>query len=757
MLGSPEEIVDSPNQIPEPSSDPVPVTPEDEQISGQDVDSLLPSNEELDKRLQQMDMELPDFDGSEEKGSHASGPQESVSPEYDVGEKRRKLDSIPQQQVGRAIFEARMSVSSSPIVGKLPWEKGVFKDIFGSNNLRIPEPKMEVAKPPEGTLPYLPTYDEARPVLLQDQEVPTYVHAVRLRAGWRSVGRSTDRDAILRRWRAVLFHDLLGSETGRKLSDLDSDEEQLQLLETIFSGRETSTLTKRVNSMIRYIVHCDKSEMVDSQVFPLNATTMFDYATFLQRSGKFSAIQSFMEAVTFCQHVVGVDMIGNVTTPWMRGITRDARMHRAAKKQSRLLTVSEIRALEKYVINGKGHPYDVHAAGCFLCLLYGRARVSDIRNVDACIVDIPDESDERHGYVEFSTFDYKKARVSKFTGTPFIVLVPVYGLEDASWGIHFIKNARQIGLDFEKGYRGAVLPRPAENGLLTGRTVTSTEVTDWLNKSLERLLGDVPSGLTSHGLKATLLSWCARAGMSEPDRHVPGGHTMSGKRSMACYSRDMLAAPVYRMEQVVKTVKLGTFCPDSSRSGLFRGEGRRLRFPDIIPTAVVGEDREEKSDEPGDIGETSFDGDRKCEDDLNSNATGTPTLVSEANTEAAEKPDNSDDGTSSSDSSSSSDSDIDEKAEGCVRRNSMMKKAPAVVWRRSCSVYIHKKSRVMHLAPDGSTASTFVCGRQIGGEYKPFSGTIFAESKKCRQCDSGRSIRDVSSALAFLDSRREKE
>ena len=202
--------------------------------------------------------------------------------------------------------------------------------------------------------------------------------------------------------------------------------------------------------MIRYIVHCDKSEMVDSQVFPLNATTMFDYATFLQRSGKFSAIQSFMEAVTFCQHVVGVDMIGNVTTPWMRGITRDARMHRAAKKQSRLLTVSEIRALEKYVINGKGHPYDVHAAGCFVCLLYGRARVSDIRNVDACIVDTPDESDERHGYVEFSTFDYKKARVSKFTGTPFIVLVPVYGLEDASWGIHFIKNARQIGLDFEK-------------------------------------------------------------------------------------------------------------------------------------------------------------------------------------------------------------------------------------------------------------------------------------------------------------------
>ena len=428
MLGAPEEVIDSPNHLPEPSSAPVPDTPE--VVSESEAFSDLSAGSDLGggSPVPQAEVDDLDLQGFVEDGPKLDLDTPVEPLDIDDTGKRRKLESVPQGQVNRAIFEARMSVSSSSGVGKLPWEKGVFKDIFGQPKLSIPEPKMEVAKPSEGLLPYIPSYDDTRPQLLQDQEVPTYVHAVKLRAGWRGGGRKTDRDAILRRWRAVVFHDLLGSETGRKLSDIESDEEQLQLLETIFSGRETSTLTKRANSMIRYIEHCSKSTQLDSQVFPLDATRMFEYATWLQRNGKFSAIQSFMESVAFCQHVVGVDVIGDVTTPWMRGIVRDARMHRRAKKQSRLLTVAEIRCLENFVIQGRGHPYDLHAAGFFLCLLYGRARVSDLRNVDSCSVDIPNESEERHGYIEFSTFDYKKSRASRFTGTPFIVLVPVYGL-----------------------------------------------------------------------------------------------------------------------------------------------------------------------------------------------------------------------------------------------------------------------------------------------------------------------------------------
>ena len=48
----------------------------------------------------------------------------------------------------------------------------------------------------------------------------------------------------------------------------------------------------------------------------------------------------------------------------------------------------------------------------------------------------------------------------------------------------------------------------------------------------------------THSGKATLLSWAAKAGLSEADRKLLGGHADSKDRSMNLYSRDVMAKPL---------------------------------------------------------------------------------------------------------------------------------------------------------------------------------------------------------------------
>lgn len=62
-----------------------------------------------------------------------------------------------------------------------------------------------------------------------------------------------------------------------------------------------------------------------------------------------------------------------------------------------------------------------------LPLLYGRARSSDFRNIDRVVLDFC-EGNDRTGYIEIHTVDYRCARLSRVTGRPFIVLIPVYVL-----------------------------------------------------------------------------------------------------------------------------------------------------------------------------------------------------------------------------------------------------------------------------------------------------------------------------------------
>ena len=73
----------------------------------------------------------------------------------------------------------------------------------------------------------------------------------------------------------------------------------------------------------------------------------------------------------------------------------------------------------------------------------------------------------------------------------------------------------------------------------------------------------------AHSLKATCLSWCAKAGTDRGHRRLLGYHVKRDDKSMETYSRDGMAAPLRDLKHVIDMIGDGSFDPDSTRSGFF--------------------------------------------------------------------------------------------------------------------------------------------------------------------------------------------
>lgn len=646
--------------------------------------------------------------------------------------KRLAVSNFTPRVVGEssgAVFDAIASSSKSPIPLQ-SWEQGVFGYICGGADLfSFPSiPKLE--QPTELAPPAQTDVVDVATIAIDKD--PVFTNAVKLRARWTCRSDEDARVHVLMRWRAALFHNLEGSEVGHMLRDNDPIT-HLDVLSEVFEGKSTATLAKRVNSLLHYLNYWRLLDETTTDFIPFTSTLVYGYLKHLKANGRMSAAKDFLQCIKFSEHVIGLKSLDNLSRPWISGIAKAAYAHTKPKKESRPLTVKEIIQLESFLIKGSGHHLDRYACGVFLCMLYGRARSSDFRNIDKVVLDFC-EGNDRTGYIEIHTVDYKCARLSRVTGRPFIILIPVYGLCGESWGKCFVAAAATNGVDIAT-VSGPLLLCPDAAGQLTGRYPSANEVTAWANGILDRLIANRQPGFTSQGLKTTMLSWASKAGIDEYDRHILGGHSMKGRQTAATYARDTLTSPVKRLEEVISSVRHGSFLPDSSRSNMFPSNA-----------AMVDVDGKDGTGAP--VGVTSVESvvvssPDKAQD--SSNSLQTP--------EGDKPPEESsrEDSDSSYSSSSSEDGPDDEVAEQCMSTNPLQDKLEQFKWKDNCTIYKHVRTFKLHLQPQGSETNTFLCGRTISCDYREFHGSIACESWKCKQCESCRPLHDEGSMIAHLD------
>ena len=94
------------------------------------------------------------------------------------------------------------------------------------------------------------------------------------------------------------------------------------------------------------------------------------------------------------------------------------------------------------------------------------------------------------------------------------------------------------------------------------------------------------NNITSHGLKATLLSWISKlGGWTERDQKLMGHHFDKESRSVLIYSRDSYTPLAMQTRLLLDKILDGTFSPDRSRA-------RRVR--ELLGEASSSEDEREQ-------------------------------------------------------------------------------------------------------------------------------------------------------------------
>ena len=311
---------------------------------------------------------------------------------------------------------------------------------------------------------------------------------------------------------------------------------------------------------------------------------------------------------------------------------------------------------------------------------------------------------------------------------------------------------------------------------------------------------------SSHSLKATLLVWASRYGMDENSRTLLGHHALSGD-SLACYSRDMLARPLRKLDKMLADVRTRRFIPDATRSGWLseRKLGPALQgaeaevtehqaawaeaawydqaannadiSSDYVPSPVqdyhnspegfvafnadkhVAFDTEKQHDsealplleslEPG--SELENAGPDECIPIPQTNAeleTSNPEVLQGDEPEGDSG--NISDSSSSSTSSDSS-SAVNEEEFSQSQSNDLLDPSKTIV---AGAILQNTKSKMLH-RPSASENAATLCGIRSLANFAKLEGTRFAWPK-CSRCFKGEILQTKQDVIEFLDSRLNK-
>ena len=191
--------------------------------------------------------------------------------------------------------------------------------------------------------------------------------------------------------------------------------------------------------------------------------------------------------------------------------------------------------------------------------------------------------------------------------------------------------------------------------------------------------------IRGHSLKVTCLSWCGKYGVSLESRRLLGHHLSPDSISRETYSRDSMGLAVRDLLNVLKSIKMGAFMPDHSRSG---------RFAKPPGEQEIGAAQEDSRDEG-----------------------------SESDSEY--KPGESDSSVSSSDDDRP-ESNLWSIVSPPLRPKSRNTPAGALIYR-------HVISGIQHLAMSADDQKLF-CGRRLNCRYVKYDGAVVADVPLCEIC-----------------------
>ena len=469
------------------------------------------------------------------------------------------------QDIARAVSAAFDSAGFKHEL-ELPWEQGVFGAILDSNEdswLRIfaPEPRRPI-QPSDLVESQLPEESESgycRP----DRGRELFKVAVRSAPdlSWETQ-KEVDWDRSLRMWLATAYRFDWGCSLCVMLFEGESEGKQLAILGDFFSGRSPHTLYKRARAVNKI---CSWMERNVRSFFPIIEESEF-YSFLCEERDEGAPptrLKGFTEAMAFSHFVLGLSQLNAcVLSKRCNGVAKQ--FQPGEIRQAPAFKVEQLLTLHS-VLEGD-ELWDAALSGFVLFLVYGRLRWSDGQHVVGWERDVLDDFT---AYLEAKVGSHKTMRSAQHRFRFLPVAAIGHGVCEQDWVLRWLCVRRKLGMSDPPGH--PPLAAPDKAGAPTHRPVSAQEGTVWIRSLLERHLGETRA--STHSAKATLLSWAAKRGFTIEDRLMLGYHSIPGSIALT-YSRDAAARGLRLLEGLLSEVRVGSFLPDTTRSGRFPGAAR---------------------------------------------------------------------------------------------------------------------------------------------------------------------------------------
>ena len=333
-------------------------------------------------------------------------------------------------------------------------------------------------------------------------------------------------DAV-EKWLSILRLHPEASSTGRLLLESAPAEycksEARRTIEATLGVKSKSTAISRANAFLRFIEwrESEGGKVDSSEVLEVD---VWQYFCHLQDSKAApTRAQSLLSALNYMRFVFGYAAFQMICeSKRLSGLADLLFSTKAPLRQSRVLTVDQVKWLHGRVEDPNSHPTDKAILAYIITALYGRCRHSDLANVERVLQDF----DEEKGFLEIQTRSHKTAKSAASKSVLLPIVIPAVGVTGQVWVHHAMEAFNNVGLPFVGEIHGPLYRPPAGVSENCKRGITSLEVTKFLRACFEDGPIDSRFGrVSSHSLKATALSWAAKACLDPADRAVLGRHS----------------------------------------------------------------------------------------------------------------------------------------------------------------------------------------------------------------------------------------
>jgi hypothetical protein len=471
------------------------------------------------------------------------------------------VTSDSQWQLGVIANHGQFSQHQTSLL--LPWESGVFAEIFGKGSLlELPQSHL-----PEPDSEFMEKVIQASETLASTSHVPRdacFDKAVRnIRDLEYFENKNRQLELACGQWLELLSCNWFATGVGEMLAtDMLKDASGKLASETLkasFGLKSPQTLLKRAATLRRYFkwhasTRSDAHQVVVSPL-PMSEPDVGEFFHWLrecrQTTGRgFTTQSAFMETVRFskfCLDMRETDCI--LQSRRLLGFSAIQRQLKGPTNQAPPLELIHLQRLHE-VLESASCLNDRLGAGVMLVCVYGRARWSDLRFIHHVTIE-----EGRNGFLTLFTTEHKTSSVGAKREQYLPLVIPWMGVTHHEWVAIFLEVYKQAGLDINRVPLGPLMPAPRLGGGFSARPLSTPEAATWLRL----LLHGTPSfdSFRAHSLKTTLLVWAAKAGLDKEVRAVLGHHASALEGSEVVYSRHLQTRALRKLNMLLHRVRIG--------------------------------------------------------------------------------------------------------------------------------------------------------------------------------------------------------